>query len=88
MSFRVFNTASAKLDLVEIISYYKSISPKLSAEFIYRLREAQKHILLSPYAFEVKYKEVRTVLLKQFPYQMHYLIDEESEQIIVILCEV
>ena len=84
MIFRIFNTSSAKSDLIEVISYYNSISPKLATEFIYRLREAQKHILLSPYGFEVKYKEVRTVLLKLFPYHIHYLIKEESKQIIVL----
>jgi plasmid stabilization system protein ParE len=84
MSFRIFNTFSAKSDLIEIISYYKSISPKLATEFIYRLREAQKYILLSPYGFELKYREVRTVLLKHFPYHIHYLINEESKQIIIL----
>lgn len=84
MTFQLINIPYVKNDIFEITSYYKEISPKLASEFIYRIREAQKHILLTPYGFEIKYKEVRTIQLNQFPYHIHYLINEELKQIIVL----
>jgi hypothetical protein len=32
----------------------------------------------------LKYKEVRTLFLKQFPYQIHYIINEIQKQVVII----
>jgi hypothetical protein len=36
------------------------------------------------FGFQIKYKVVRTLLLKQFPYHIHYLIDDAKQQIIIL----
>ena len=35
-------------------------------------------------AFQIKYKNVRIILLKKFPYHIHYLIDEVEKQIVIL----
>lgn len=84
MSYTFVNKTAVSSDIISVVKYYKSISPKLALEFLFRLREAKKHIIRSPRGFQIKYNNVRTVMLKQFPYHLHYFIDEELKQIVVL----
>jgi len=70
VSYTLVNRPAAKDDIIQAIDYYKKISPKLALQFLNRLREARVYISKHPLSFEVKYKNVRTLLLKQFPYHI------------------
>jgi len=39
---------------------------------------------LNPFGFEIKYKGVRTYQLNQFPFHIHYFIDEVNKQIVIL----
>jgi hypothetical protein len=71
-------------DIKNAVDYYKSISPKLANQFLLRVREAKALVRQYPQGFEIKYKSVRTILLKQFPYHIHYLIDAVQGKIIIL----
>jgi plasmid stabilization system protein ParE len=82
--YSFINRPAVKKDLMNAVEYYNKISPKLAKEFLFRIREAKTYINNSPLGFQIKYKEVRTLLLKQFPYHIHYLIDHTKKQIIIL----
>ena len=84
MSYTFVNRPAVKEDILQAVDYYKNISPHLSRQFLIRIREAKNFIAQYPLGFEVKYKTVRTLLLKQFPYHIHYLVDEGNKQIIIL----
>jgi len=84
MTYRFVNKPSVSRDIIEATDYYKKINPELAKQFLFRIREAKTYIAQAPLAFQVKYKSVRTLLLKQFPYQVHYLIDEAKKTIIIL----
>jgi mRNA-degrading endonuclease RelE of RelBE toxin-antitoxin system len=84
MSFRFVNRPSVKTDIIDASNYYKKINPELAKQFLFRIKEAKVYISRSPLGFQIKYNEVRTLLLKQFPYHIHYLIDK-PKNIVVIL---
>jgi plasmid stabilization system protein ParE len=84
MSYAFVSRPLVKQDITEAISYYQKITPLLAKQFLLRIKEAKIYIEQSPLGFQLKYKEVRTVLLKQFPYHIHYLIDEERKQIVIL----
>jgi plasmid stabilization system protein ParE len=84
MSYSFVNRPTVKLDIVEATDYYKDISPPLAKQFLSRVREAKAHIALTPHGFQIKYNNVRTLLLKQFPYHIHYLIDDTQKKIIIL----
>lgn len=84
MSYSFVNRPLVKNDIAEATTYYKKINPQLAKDFIYRIREAKEYISRSPNGFQVKYGQVRTLLLKQFPYHIHYLIDEKHEIIVIL----
>ncbi len=84
MSYQFINRPLVKTDITVAVDYYKSLSPLLTKQFLFRLREAKSHISKSPLGFQVKYKNVRTLLLKQFPYHIHYIVDENTNLIIIL----
>ncbi|MGP8214999.1 MAG: type II toxin-antitoxin system RelE/ParE family toxin [Bacteroidia bacterium] len=84
MSYSFVNSHAVKADITNAVDYYKNINPELARQFLFRIREAKSYIALTPLGFQVKYKDVRTLLLKQFPYHIHYLIDDAKQQIIIL----
>jgi hypothetical protein len=84
MSYSFVNRPAVKADVIEAVTHYKKINPELSKQFLFRIREAKSYIARTPFGFQIRYNQVRTLLLKQFPYHIHYLIDE-SKQVIVML---
>ena len=84
MRYHLVNKPAATSDIEDTVDYYKIISTDLANRFIDRLEEAKKHITENPEAFQIKYKNVRTILLKQFPYHIHYIVDNSKKQIIVL----
>ncbi len=84
MSYSFVNRPAVRLDIINATDYYKNINPELGKQFLFRIREAKAYIARSPLGFQIKYKEVRTLLLKQFPYHIHYLIDDNKKQIIIL----
>lgn len=84
MSYSFVNKPSVNCDIIDVVDYYKSLKPDLAIAFLDRLEEAKKYITKFPEAFQIKYKNVRTVLLKQFPYHIHYIVDDAKKQIVVL----
>jgi len=84
VSYTFINKPAVQADIINAVGYYKSISPKLAKQFLFRIREAKVHIKRSPLAFEIKYKDVRTLHLKQFPFHIHYIIDDNQQRIIIL----
>lgn len=84
MSYTFVNRPKVNSDILNIVDYYKEINPQLPKEFLNRIKEAKIYIEKSPLGFQIKYREVRTVLLKQFPYHIHYIIDEPKKLVVVL----
>ena len=84
MIYSFVNRPAVKVDIINAANYYKNISPELAKQFLFRVREAKTFIARTPLGFQIKYNNVRTLLLKQFPYHIHYLIDDSQKQIIVL----
>ena len=84
MKFTIINIPQVTGDLQAIVDFYTEISPKLPKQFIQQLRFGVRQILKTPYGCQVKYKNVRTLLIHQFPYHIHYYIDEKLTQIVVL----
>ena len=84
MKFTIINIPQVTEDLQAIVDFYTEISPKLPKQFIQQLRFGVRQILKTPYGYQVKYNNVRTLLIHQFPYHIHYYIDEKLTQIVVL----
>ena len=87
MKFKFVYRQLAKEDLQNATNYFKAISSKLAKEFIARIREAIKYIALNPEGDDVMYLDIRMHNLHQFPYHIHYFIDYENKQIVILAIE-
>lgn len=82
---RIEFSIKALQDIEEILEYYDSLNATLPTKFLDRIEEAKGKIVTAEKGFEIKYKNVRTLLLKQFPYHLHYVLKDEKIIIIAIL---
>jgi plasmid stabilization system protein ParE len=84
MSYQIVSLPAVKMDMNEAVSYYEQFNPRLGRQFLFRIREAYHFLEMMPKGFQKKYKSVRTLLLKQFPYHIHYLVDDHNQKVIVL----
>lgn len=84
MKYRIVSLPAVQIDIREAVRYYEQFSPKLGQQFLQRLREANHFLEIMLKGFQKKYKAVRTLLLKQFPYHIHYLIEDKNQTIIIL----
>ncbi|MPM79906.1 hypothetical protein SDC9_126949 [bioreactor metagenome] len=83
--YEVINKELVDEDLFEGAYYYAQISIELSNRFLDEFHIAREFISKFPYANDVIYGEnIRLHLLLKFPYHIHYVIDEERKQVIVL----
>ncbi|MFC0344947.1 type II toxin-antitoxin system RelE/ParE family toxin [Epilithonimonas hispanica] len=85
--YKIVITYLAKVDVKKARDYYKNISANLAKQFLERIKEAKIFITENPNANDIIYQDIRMHLLKQFPYHLHYFLDEERNQIVVIAIE-
>ena len=84
MDYKILHKPAVETDIAAALDYYSKMNLKLSRQFMFRFEEAIINITRLPLGFQIKYKEVRTLLLKQFPYHIHYLIDDNKQRIIIL----
>ena len=85
--YKVVITDLAKADIKKAKKYYRNISANLAKQFVLRIRESKSFISESPNANDVIYQDIRMHLIKQFPYHLHYFLDEDRDVIVVIAVE-
>jgi plasmid stabilization system protein ParE len=73
-----------KNDIREAAKYYNQQQKGLGLRFLKEVNSRVATIGKQPKSFQIRYREVRIALLKKFPYTIHYLLDEESKQIIIL----
>ena len=78
----IFFTEDAKLDIKEIIEWYENIRKKLSYDFEESLEFGIEKIFSNPDSFEKRYRHVKILFVKKFPYGIHYVTEEEKITVI------
>jgi len=84
MSYTFVNRPSVRNDIEIAVGYYKNINLEIAKQFLIRIKEAKAHIANTPFGFQIKYNQVRTLFLKQFPFHIHYFVDETNKQIVIL----
>ncbi|MCC6372541.1 MAG: type II toxin-antitoxin system RelE/ParE family toxin [Bacteroidia bacterium] len=83
MAFKVKLIPSAENDLREAMAYYHSIRPNLGKMFFETFLQLNNTLQTNPF-YAKKYKSVRTIALKKFPYLVHFIVDEEPQTVTII----
>lgn len=84
MIYKIVNLSGVDDDIQIALSYYFSISRTLASNFLFRLEEANIYLTHYPESIQVRYNNVRTLLLKQFPYHVHFVINESKKEVVIL----
>lgn len=74
---------SAQLDIRKAAQWYNDREPGLGRQFTTAIREKVQFIKNYPKSAPVRYENVRTSLVENFPFMIHYRVENENHRIIV-----
>jgi hypothetical protein len=77
--FKVKINARAFLDIEEITNWYNEQIPNLGVRFQKNLRLQINTLRYNSYSYSVRYDDIRCMLVKKFPFLIHYSIDEANQ---------
>ncbi|AGC75205.1 ParE-like toxin of type II ParDE toxin-antitoxin system [Nonlabens dokdonensis] len=80
MGFKLTISPLANLDLANAYKYYSEISIKILEDFDTEIEIAYQLLETNPF-FQVRYKNVRGLPLKKFPFIIFYTLDEKSQTV-------
>lgn len=83
MGFKFKFLPIAESNIEEATDYYAAISLKVLKNFNKQLDLTISRILINPY-FQKRYKQVRALPLRKFPYIIFYEVDEEEKMIYIL----
>lgn len=82
MSYTIQFSPEASSDLTDILGWYKSQStPDLQRRFIEDMSKTLKVIQSSPKSFSIRFKKARCGIVKKFPYNVYYWVDDVQQNI-------
>jgi len=84
MAFSLSYYNVVKTDIIEAKDWYKNQSAGLEKKFAIEVRNCIHKLQKSPLSYEIKYKNVRMALTAIFPYAVHFYIDDDKQQIVII----
>jgi plasmid stabilization system protein ParE len=84
MRRRLIIRPEAEAELAEAFDWYERRVPGLGADFLAAVDGALDSLLGNPLQHPVVYKTVRRALLRRFPYQVLFLVEEEAITVIAV----
>lgn len=71
-------------DVKEAKTWYKEQQSGLDKQFAHSIKSTILFVQRNPFAFAVRYRNIRVAFPKKFPYGIHFYIDENIQQIVII----
>ncbi|MFK7114261.1 type II toxin-antitoxin system RelE/ParE family toxin [Flavobacterium oreochromis] len=78
MNYKIIILNEAKTDFRESYIWYKEISPKLAKRFQNSFKKSVSVLSINPLHFQIRYDDVRVIMLTAFPYLIHYSINNDK----------
>ncbi len=85
MEYKVIVSPRAQIEIENAIDYYILQSDKASAKFISIIKQAYEILESTPY-LRIRYKNIRGIKLKRFPYSLFFVINERKSTVRVLSC--
>jgi len=84
MKYKIVFTPGAKEDLRDSSKWYNKQRTGFGKELVKRVRERAADIIVYPMSCQIRYREVHTALIAQFPFMLHYYVDDNIKTIYII----
>jgi plasmid stabilization system protein ParE len=85
MAYKIIVSLRAQKEIENAIDYYALYSVNAPTNFITALKEAYETLETNPF-FRVRYKNVRALNLRRFPYALYFTIKENQNIVQVLSC--
>ena len=85
MAFKITISPRAQREIENAIEFYKMYSLNASRYFISSLNDSYQMLAKNPF-FTVRYKNVRAINIRKFPYSLFFTIDESKNGVRVLSC--
>jgi plasmid stabilization system protein ParE len=77
MAHKVIIKPGAELDIREALEWYEEEKEGLSLDFLERLDDELARISKTPEHFQKRYRNIKIVFTKRFPYSIHYTLEND-----------
>lgn len=84
MNYLLEFVQEAENDLHKSIAWYDAQKSGLGKIFYKNVKSVLSTVKINPFHFPVIFNESRHALVKNFPFKIHFLINEEQKKIIVL----
>lgn len=85
MTYRLIIRVEAEAEVAEAFDWYEHRVPGLGSHFLAALDAAVESILSNPFQHPVLYRNTRRTLLRRFPYQVLFLVEEDTITVMAVL---
>jgi plasmid stabilization system protein ParE len=82
--YKVKIEPEALVDIQEITDWYNKAQAKLGKRFQKTAIKQINSLNKDPQVYAVRYKEIRCILIKKFPYMAHFYINDENNTVEVL----
>jgi len=83
--FSIRVSPRAQKEIIEAIAYYQERSPQAPKHFIQSIENCYKQLKLNP-NYAVRYKNIRSIKFRKFPFSFFFVILEEEKVIEILSC--
>jgi len=85
MAYRIVVSPRAQKEIENAIDYYALYSEDAPQNFVVILKNTYDRLAEDPF-FRVRYKNVRAVKIRKFPYLLYFVVDETKNTVRVLSC--
>jgi toxin ParE1/3/4 len=85
MAYNVIVSPDAQKEIENAVDFYASHSDNVPHIFIKTLIESYHILSVNPY-FTIRYKNIRSLKLKRFPFSLYFIIDEKNSIVPILSC--
>ena len=82
--YQEFYLDEVENDIAEAKRWYAEQQTGLDARFVAAVKETVTNIVKMPSAYAVRYRNVRIAHTKVFSYNVHFYVDEDKAQVVII----
>jgi len=84
MTYKARISSAAKEDIHQAAQWYNKAKTGLGKQFTLRVRQQISELKKNPFTCQVRYRDVHTAIVRQFPFMIHYTIEQDNKIIEVI----
>ncbi|MFN6090264.1 MAG: type II toxin-antitoxin system RelE/ParE family toxin [Cyclobacteriaceae bacterium] len=85
MVYKVIVSPRAQKEIENSIDYYTANSTNAPQNFVASLKNSYSQLAVNPYC-RLRYKDVRSLKLRKFPFSLYFVIHESSNTVRVLSC--